>query len=273
MTAAKISTSGLIWLFGILYILGFSCQICQAEPLHLLSMFYPRTIPAAQPLIYHGNFLGNNYNSNWSKRPKQQNLLSWWYANKRAPGSEFLGKRSSGPPGPPEDELQLLAKRVPGSEFLGKRVPGSEFLGKRVPGSEFLGKRVPGSEFLGKRVPGSEFLGKRVPGSEFLGKRVPGSEFLGKRVPGSEFLGKRVPGSEFLGKRVPGSEFLGKRVPGSEFLGKRSHTLPLTQEEEEELYHVMEDLTNQKRTLEVPLPYAQNTDRLRYEFNNSEDNH
>ena len=95
-----------------------------AEPLHLLSMFYPRTIPAAQPLIYHGNFLGNNYNSNWSKRPKQQNLLSWWYANKRAPGSEFLGKRSSGPPGPPEDELQLLGKRVPGSEFLGKSYKG-----------------------------------------------------------------------------------------------------------------------------------------------------
>jgi len=112
-------------------------------------------------------------------------------------------------------------KRVPGSEFLGKRSGGNSF-DKRVPGSEFLGKRVPGSEFLGKRVPGSEFLGKRVPGSEFLGKRAPGSEFLGKRVPGSEFLGKRVPGSEFLGKRVPGSEFLGKRVPGSEFLGKRT---------------------------------------------------
>jgi len=232
MTAAKIPSAGLIWLFGFLYILGYSCQLCQ----------------------------GNNYNTNWSK---------WWYANKRVPGSEFLGKRSSGPT---VQELQQLEKRVPGSEFLGKRVPGSEFLGKRVPGSEFLGKRVPGSEFLGKRVPGSEFLGKRVPGSEFLGKRVPGSEFLGKRVPGSEFLGKRVPGSEFLGKRVPGSEFLGKRVPGSEFLGKRSHTMPLSQEEEEELYHVMENLTNQKRTMEVPLPYAQNTDRLRYELNES-DNH
>merc|ERR1711982_67606 len=97
--------------------------------------------------------------------------------------------------------------------------------------------------------------------------------YYNKRAPGSEFLGKRASGSEFLGKRVPGSEFLGKRVPGSEFLGKRSHTLPLTQEEEEELYHVMEDLANQKRTLEVPLPYAQNTDRLRYEFNNSDDNH
>merc|ERR1711997_1382794 len=122
-----------------------------------------------------------------------------------------------------------------------------------------------------KRGPGSEFLGKRSD-VQSIDKRVPGSEFLGKRVPGSEFLGKRVPGSEFLCKRVPGSEFLGKRVPGSEFLGKRSHTMPLTQDEEEELYHVMENLTNQKRTLEVPLPYAQNTDRLRYELSES-DNH
>merc|ERR1711936_752312 len=106
---------------------------------------------------------------------------------------------------------------------------------------------------------------KRGPGSEFLGKRSD-IQSIDKRVPGSEFLGKRVPGSEFLSKRVPGSEFLGKRVPGSEFLGKR-HTMPsLTPEEEVELYNVMEDLTNQKRTLEVPIPYAQNTDRLRYEL-------
>merc|ERR1711863_100770 len=101
-------------------------------------------------------------------------------------------------------------------------------------------------------------------------KRGPGSEFLGKRSGDYSIrINKRVPGSEFLGKRVPGSEFLGKRVPGSEFLGKR-HTIPLTLDEEEELYHVMEDLTNQKRSLEVPLPYAQKTDRLRYELN--EDN-
>merc|ERR1712012_191970 len=111
---AKIPSGGLIWLFGLIYVLGYSCQLCQGL-----------------------------------RRPEQQqNLLSWWYAHKRAPGSEFLGKRSSGPTG---HELQELDKRVPGSEFLGKRVPGSEFLGKSVPGSEFLGKRVPGSEFLGKR--------------------------------------------------------------------------------------------------------------------------
>jgi len=179
------------------------------DPEQLLNLYYSR-IPSYKQ--QRSNFV-------WQKRGpgseflgKRSDIQS---IDKRVPGSEFLGKRVPG--------SEFLGKRVPGSEFLGKRVPGSEFLGKRVPGSEFLGKRVPGSEFLGKRVPGSEFLGKRVPGSEFLGKRVPGSEFLGKRVPGSEFLGKRVPGSEFLGKRVPGSEFLGKRVPGSEFLGKRSN--------------------------------------------------
>ena len=69
--------------------------------------------PTAQPLFYQmytniDNSLGNNYNTNWSK---------WWYANKRVPGSEFLGKRSSGPS---VQELQELEKRVPGSEFLGK---------------------------------------------------------------------------------------------------------------------------------------------------------
>merc|ERR1712012_756445 len=153
---AKIPSGGLIWLFGLIYVLGYSCQLCQGL-----------------------------------RRPEQQqNLLSWWDAHKRAPGSEFLGKRSSGPTG---HELQELDKRVPGSEFLGKRVPGSEFFGKRVPGSEFLGKR---------------------------------------------------------------------------------NTMPsLTPEEEVELYNVMEDLTNQnaltnlkKRSLEVPLPYAQKTDRLHYEL-------
>ena len=69
--------------------------------------------PTAQLLLYQmytniDNPLGNNYNTNWSK---------WWYANKRVPGSEFLGKRSSGPT---VQELQQLEKRVPGSEFLGK---------------------------------------------------------------------------------------------------------------------------------------------------------
>merc|ERR1711973_560241 len=139
---AKIPSAGLLWLFGLIYVLGYTCQLCQGI--------------------------------NWSKRPEQQqNLLSWWYAHKRAPGSEFLGKRSSGPTG---HELQELDKRVPGSEFLGKRVPGSEFLGKR-------------------------------------------------------------------------------------------NTMPsLTPDEEVELYNVMEDLTNQKRSLEVPLPYAQKTDRLHYEL-------
>merc|ERR1719507_2680139 len=75
---------------------------------------------------------------------------------------------------------RLVAKRVPGSEFLGKRGGGFRPYGAGGRWAAALAKRM-GSEFLGKRVPGSESLGKRVPGSEFLGKRVPGSEFLGKR--------------------------------------------------------------------------------------------
>merc|ERR1712241_1031018 len=78
----------------------------------------------------------------YSRIPSYKQQRSNFVWQKRGPGSEFLGKRS---------DIQSVDKRVPGSEFLGKRVPGSEFLGKRVPGSEFLGKRVPGSEFLGKR--------------------------------------------------------------------------------------------------------------------------
>ena len=31
MTAAKIPSAGLIWLFGFLYILGYSCQLCQGK--------------------------------------------------------------------------------------------------------------------------------------------------------------------------------------------------------------------------------------------------
>ena len=115
-------------------------------------------------------------------------------------GSEFLGrkKRAYDSAAADRDDRLVMAKRVPGSEFLGKRAPGSEFLGKRMT----MGGRWTAAAVPAKRM-GSEFLGKRAPGSEFLGKRVPGSEFLGKRAPGSEFLGKRAPGSEFLGKRSP----------------------------------------------------------------------
>jgi len=119
-------------------------------------------------------------------------------------GSEFLGrkKRAYDAAADRDSMDRLVAKRVPGSEFLGKRAPGSEFLGKRAGGFRPYGAGGRWAAALAKRM-GSEFLGKRAPGSEFLGKRAPGSEFLGKRAPGSEFLGKRAPGSEFLGKRSP----------------------------------------------------------------------
>merc|ERR1712223_1124501 len=73
----------------------------------------------------------NLYYSRIPSYKQQRNNFVW---QKRGPGSEFLGRRS---------DIQSIDKRVPGSEFLGKRAPGSEFLGKRVPGSEFLGKRRP----------------------------------------------------------------------------------------------------------------------------------
>jgi len=121
-------------------------------------------------------------------------------------GSEFLGRKKraydAAAAADTDNMDRLVAKRVPGSEFLGKRAPGSEFLGKRGGGFRPYGAGGRWAAALAKRM-GSEFLGKRAPGSEFLGKRAPGSEFLGKRVPGSEFLGKRAPGSEFLGKRSP----------------------------------------------------------------------
>ena len=77
---------------------------------------------------------------------------------KRAPGIEFVGKRSEGMiqiyniPAVDQRELKELEKR--------KRAPGMEFVGKRAPGMEFVGKRVPGMEFIGKRAPGMEFVGK-----------------------------------------------------------------------------------------------------------------
>ena len=98
------------------------------------SLTYKKTYqPTARPMFFIHNPIRlaayfvkrHNYHANGPvtyyaglRRPEQQqNLLSWWYAHKRAPGSEFLGKRSSGPTG---HELQELDKRVPGSEFLGK---------------------------------------------------------------------------------------------------------------------------------------------------------
>jgi len=170
---AKIPSGGLIWLFGLIYILGYSCQLCQADLItapmsHFESGFRYGKRSLNKPLGLWAS-LG-------LRRPEQQqNLLSWWYAHKRAPGSEFLGKRSSGPTG---HELQELDKRVPGSEFLGKRVPGSEFLGKRVPGSEFLGKRAPGS------VPGKTSARLRIFGQAGAWFRVPRQTCAWLRISG-----------------------------------------------------------------------------------------
>lgn len=241
-------TSGAIFsAFGTFFILTLSFQLASIQPVHA-EAHYRQLRWNIQP----HELLNLYYNRVPSYKPSKENIFVW---QKRGPGSEFLGKRSGG---------YNVNKRVPGSEFLGKRVPGSEFLGKRVPGSEFLGKRVPGSEFLGKRVPGSEFLGKRVPGSEFLGKRVPGSEFLGKRVPGSEFLGKRVPGSEFLGKRVPGSEFLGKRSKIDDHDQNDNENMSLESNDEDDFASHIINMV--KRSPETAEESAIQSDRNNYEF-------
>merc|ERR1719411_519923 len=111
---------------GTLLVLILSFQLSVQPTQAALSGNY-RQLLSLQP----HELLNLYYNRAPSYKPVQRNFI--W--QKRGPGSEFLGKRGGGYRG------NSRSKRVPGSEFLGKRVPGSEFLGKRVPGSEFLGKR------------------------------------------------------------------------------------------------------------------------------------
>merc|ERR1711915_591872 len=54
-----------------------------------------------------------------------------------------------------------MDKRVPGMEFVGKRMPAMDLVVKRVPGMEFVGKRSPRLRIPQKRVPSMEFFGKR----------------------------------------------------------------------------------------------------------------
>merc|ERR1712141_194610 len=126
---------------GTFFVLFLSFHLVSVQPVQAAERYKSKFLPRELIKLYY---------QVPSYKPRRNSFV--W--QKRGPGSEFLGKRSG-------DYSIRINKRVPGSEFLGKRVPGSEFLGKRAPGSEFLGKRVPGSEFLGKRAPGSEFLGKR----------------------------------------------------------------------------------------------------------------
>ena len=69
-----------------------------------------------------------------------------------------------------------LANTLPMYNLVKKRVPGMEFVGKRGD-AEFHSYNIPlmdGRTFedveVEKRVPGMEFVGKRAPGMEFVGK-------------------------------------------------------------------------------------------------------
>merc|ERR1712198_326181 len=101
---------------GTLLVLIISFQL-SVQPTQAASSGSYRQLLSLQP----HELLNLYYNRAPSYKPVQSNFI--W--QKRGPGSEFLGKRGGGYRG------NSRSKRVPGSEFLGKRVPGSEFLGKR----------------------------------------------------------------------------------------------------------------------------------------------
>merc|ERR1712018_984441 len=91
-------------------------QLLSLQPHELLNLYYNR-VPSYKP---------NNNNFVWQKR---------------GPGSEFLGKRGGGFRG------SNRSKRVPGSEFLGKRVPGSGFWGNVSLDRNFWVNAFPGLNF------------------------------------------------------------------------------------------------------------------------------
>ena len=80
--------------------------------------------------------------------------------NKRAPGMEFVGKRSgqilqsinfpSGSSG-----MKIMRRKAPKMKFDRKRSPGMEFVGKRATNSD------PRKQFMVKRAPGMAKDGRR----------------------------------------------------------------------------------------------------------------
>ena len=78
---------------------------------------------------------------------------------KRAPGMEFVGKRSGGLW---NDRMGFgkgrILKRAPGMEFVGKRASWMEFMRKASPLVEPARKRGPVMKFVGKRSSNSNNL-------------------------------------------------------------------------------------------------------------------
>ena len=82
---------------------------------------------------------------------------------KRAPGMEFVGKRSGGLW---NDRLGfgkgIILKRAPGMEFVGKRNSWMKFMRKNPPSVEPARKRGPGMEFVGKRSSNANNLAENI---------------------------------------------------------------------------------------------------------------
>ena len=123
------------------------------------------------------------------------------HQGKRSPGNQIVIQ-------PDYEDLAEKRKRAPGMEFVGKRsgqVSQSINLPSGSFGMEIMRQKAPKIKFDRKHSPGMEFVGKRATNSD------PRKQFMVKRAPGMEFVGKRAPGMEFVGKRAPGMEFVGKR--------------------------------------------------------------
>ena len=104
---------------------------------------------------------------------------------------------------------------------------------KRVPGTEFVGKRsekfnIPlnmsgwGMNITRKIHPGMELLVKQTLGRKPLFGKTVGRNIVRKSAPRTESVQKRSLGMEFIGKRAHRMQIAEKRVPGMEFVGKRS---------------------------------------------------
>ena len=124
---------------------------------------------------------------------------------------QYLLKRDQGM----EKDLSVKQKRVPGTEFLGKRSEGGlqtyNYPVKiRGWGMDRMGKRHLGMELLVKRTPGRKSFGGNTAGRNNVRKIAPKTEFVDKRSLGMEFIGKRAHRMQLVEKRAPRMEFVGK---------------------------------------------------------------
>jgi hypothetical protein len=133
----------------------------------------------------------------------QEERLTDLHQGKRSPGNGIVIQ-------PDYEDLAEKKKRAPGMEFVGKR-SGQVSEGVNFPSGSF------GMEIMMPKAPDMKFNRKLSQGMEFVGKRAtnsdPRKQFMVKRAPGMEFVGKRSYEIDMVVKRVPGMEFVGKRSP------------------------------------------------------------